>query len=811
MIVSDNKNCPHIINLISLEAIKSIKFSELKCKNCEEKKDLWICLSCGEAFCGRYKNKHFYLHYEQNKDHCIGISTLDLSVWCYNCKTINFKDPGSYIDTEITQKYVDILCNLKFSGNANNNLEILSNDIPPDEANIIKYHNFIELLKNGKIKNGMCLLGPHIYTDKKNINLFNEYNEDIIKEICEKNNIKEIESFNKKMLKEKPELLFIYLSYFNLDIEPNIVHKFIKYLFDKDIIQILFTENIDNCEELSEIPNGKFINVIGNLHHSKCLKCNELVNYEEMTNNIKNGKIMTCDKCGSPIYLDIFKDEDETYIKSYENIIDNNNYDACFIIGTNLNNKIFLSLSSKLSMKSKWIIYINDKKDEKLNLDFGSVFNKQIYLPMEGIGKIIDTLNEVKLAKNIIKPNNICEQFFTYKEDSNGNIISPLLQGFRGYKNINVEFDKYSLFESNKEYFKNDIDYITNLISGIIKTKKCEKQLSILESGSLGSMLGMVIADSMGHRYEFLPVRYDKITLEDMGKGYGGRFQLLPGQWTDDTSMGLCLADSLIVKNGEYDAHDLMHRFLCWWYYGYNNAFRFDNTRSASVGLGGQISQSFYNYIFSPKKLTSAGDKNSSGIGSIMRNAAVPILFHNNIEKGMEIAKLQSLLTHQGEEAAECCRLLTYIVVKILNRKEEKLNDIIGNMEKFETPLNSVKCLSLSKEESDDPDRDWNWKKKDFKYSPTRSKNQPGYIGSYAMDGMAMALHVVYYTSSFKDAIIKVVNLCGDADSVGAIVGQIAGAYYGIENIPPEWIETVSKWDHYEIPLRGYILQKMLN
>ena len=320
----------------------------------------------------------------------------------------------------------------------------------------------------------------------------------------------------------------------------------------------------------------------------------------------------------------------------------------------------------------------------------------------------------------------------------------------------------------------------------------------------------MVIADSMGHRYEFEDVRYNIITLEDMGDGPGGAFDLLPGQWTDDTSMGLCLADSLIMKNGEYDAHDLIHRFISWWFFGYDNAFRFDNSRSHSVGLGGQISASLSNYISTPKEETIVGDINSSGIGSIMRNAAVPICYHNNINKAMDIAKRQSLSTHQGNEAAECCRLLTYIIVKILNRKDEKLNDIIDNLEKFETQVNSVKCLALSKEESEDPDRDWNWKKKDFKYSPTRSKNQPGYIGSYAMDGMAMALHVIYYTTNFKDAIIKVVNLRGDSDSVGAVVGQIAGAYYGVENIPSEWIETVSQWDHFEIPLRGYILQKLV-
>ena len=82
----------------------------------------------------------------------------------------------------------------------------------------------------------------------------------------------------------------------------------------------------------------------------------------------------------------------------------------------------------------------------------------------------------------------------------------------------------------------------------------------------------------------------------------------------------------------------------------------------------------------------------------------------------------------------------------------------------------------------------------------------PGYIGSYCMDAMAMALHVVYTTNSFEDAIIKVVNLRGDSDSVGAVVGQIAGAYYGFKKIPIEWIKVIEKWDKQEIALRGYML-----
>ena len=191
----------------------------------------------------------------------------------------------------------------------------------------------------------------------------------------------------------------------------------------------------------------------------------------------------------------------------------------------------------------------------------------------------------------------------------------------------------------------------------------------------------------------------------------------------------------------------------------------------------------------------------------------------------MEIAYRQSKLTHQGDEAAECCRLLTYIIVKIFKREkkeDEKLKEFLDNnlkdfkiLEKSEKYAKSVEYLASSKAENKkdssepDPDRNWNWKEKDYRYSPSRRKFQPGYIGSYAMDGMAMALHVVYYTNSFREAIIKVVNLRGDSDSVGAVVGQIAGAFYGIENIPSDWIQTVSKWDDMEIPLRGYVLQKL--
>merc|ERR1719160_1859890 len=69
------------------------------------------------------------------------------------------------------------------------------------------------------------------------------------------------------------------------------------------------------------------------------------------------------------------------------------------------------------------------------------------------------------------------------------------------------------------------------------------------------------------------------------------KFKLKPGQWTDDCSMGLCMADSLLLRR-KYEGSDIRVRFWNWWYRGYNNAFRLDASRSGSVGLGGNIGKS---------------------------------------------------------------------------------------------------------------------------------------------------------------------------------------------------------------------------
>ena len=254
-------------------------------------------------------------------------------------------------------------------------------------------------------------------------------------------------------------------------------------------------------------------------------------------------------------------------------------------------------------------------------------------------------------------------------------ITCKLLEYIKTHQKFRTFFTQISIFDIPRGTVKKDKELIKEILND---HSNSQNSLTYQEKCAIGSMLGMVIGDAMGHRLEFQNLEYNKKTLTDMGKGPGGKFQLMPGQWTDDTSMGLCLADSLLMNNAEFDPHDLMLRFLSWWYGGYNNAFR-KNPRG-SCGLGGNIAQSFKKYLKDREPFTKAGDKNTSGNGSLMRNAAVPICFWNDINKACKISRGQSLVTHQGEEAEECCALLTYIIVNILNHEKLNLKHFLENL-----------------------------------------------------------------------------------------------------------------------------------
>lgn len=137
---------------------------------------------------------------------------------------------------------------------------------------------------------------------------------------------------------------------------------------------------------------------------------------------------------------------------------------------------------------------------------------------------------------------------------------------------------------------------------------------------------------------------------------------------------------------------------------------------------------------------TQEGDKNTSGNGSIMRNAAIPIFYYSVIkflaclisqwpEEALQYAYKQSKTTHQGEEAAECCRLLTYICIRAIGMGTDATpSSVLSDLSGFSSSTYSVQCLASSLQEENvenlpkfkPEDRCWNWKDQNFQYSPTR-------------------------------------------------------------------------------------------
>lgn len=417
-----------------------------------------------------------------------------------------------------------------------------------------------------------------------------------------------------------------------------------------------------------------------------------------------------------------------------------------------------------------------------------------------------------------------------FQNNSNSSPIDPEIQSFlESIKNVNISHQKNDLV-SFDIISENDPDRL------IVNKKLLEEEPfeNSRESKAFGSFIGTSIGDSLGVFTEGLPIDYDRNNF----KGYENAYEAAkdsfylqrPGQFTDDTALALCIADSLILKNLKYDGIDLRYRFLLWFYQGYNNGKRAetDPTYQLSIGIGMATYNACTDFVKNcSETISSYGKKDDeNGNGTIMRLAPIPIAFVNDLEKCLEYAAKQNYTTHNGTEAAECCRLLSFILWNFLNI--EKVQDCKMFMEQlgnsFTSSCKAVQYLAESRQEDEESlkmanpkfcktveDRDWNWKKPNYKYSPLRVQ-KGGLVGIYCMDATTMALHTVYHTTSFKEAMLKAVNLGGDADSVGAVVGMIAGAMYGYNEDMKKWyLDYVAKWDENKCAIRAYKLYKLAN
>ncbi|KAK3267356.1 hypothetical protein CYMTET_24085 [Cymbomonas tetramitiformis] len=365
-----------------------------------------------------------------------------------------------------------------------------------------------------------------------------------------------------------------------------------------------------------------------------------------------------------------------------------------------------------------------------------------------------------------------------------------------------------------------------------------EKQLivkqgiqSSLYDRAMGSMVGLAVGDACGAPLEFLPAAdkpgdhsfniQDNIYTKEKNS-----FYLERGQWTDDSSMALCMADSLICHR-ELNCSDIRKRFWNWWNCGYNNAFRKDEERRHSVGLGGNIANSLRSLRANEEPTAFYEDGGEdAGNGSLMRLSPIPIFFHSCPEKARKAAYDSSRTTHPGPIAAEACKFLAHLIVDaftwdrsrdVKELLDESVRKYLENVLTLEPGpgQDEIRRLLLSAELDCSTERNWNWRSEDLDirgtllrrgYSYNGYPVSAAYFGSFSVDGLAIALHSFYHTESFGEAIEKCVNHLGDADTTAAITGQIAGAFYGYSGIEEHLKIQLQRWDDSEIAVRAALL-----
>ncbi len=289
----------------------------------------------------------------------------------------------------------------------------------------------------------------------------------------------------------------------------------------------------------------------------------------------------------------------------------------------------------------------------------------------------------------------------------------------------------------------------------------------------LGCLLGLACGDALGTTLEFSRPGSFQPIFDITG---GGPFDLQPGQWTDDTAMALCLADSLICCDN-FDAEDQMERYVRWWKKGYLSS------TGSCFDIGNTIKESLVRFVQTGNPYSGSNSRLSQGNGSIMRLAPVPMFFASDAVEAIEMSGQSSRTTHGASSCIDACRYLGGLIAGALigTDKQTLLSDHYCPIDKYwaQNPLDSAIDAIASGS---------------FKF-----KDPPIIRGTgFVVESLEAALWAFHKTDTFEDGCLCAVNLGDDADTTGAVYGQLAGAFYGKRGIPSHWLEKICMVDEIE-------------
>ena len=297
-----------------------------------------------------------------------------------------------------------------------------------------------------------------------------------------------------------------------------------------------------------------------------------------------------------------------------------------------------------------------------------------------------------------------------------------------------------------------------------------------------GTLIGLAVGDALGAAVEFRsPGSFTPVT----GYRDGGPHGLAAGEWTDDTSMALALADSIATAG--WNLNDQADRYVEWWKTGKYSV----NGRCFDIGI--TTRSALGNYVANKDALTS-GDRSdrASGNGSIMRLAPVPMrfghLYSSQLDELSRLAEESSIPTHDSEQCVSACRYLATVLAALIHGEDR--DEILSSDWKSLQQLNDIKPLHPLIQE--------------IALGSFRQKQPPEIQGSgWVVKSLEASLWAFHNAESFEDAVLQAVNLGDDADTTGAICGQLAGAYWGESGISESLRSGLAKMEMLEIAMAG--------
>lgn len=282
------------------------------------------------------------------------------------------------------------------------------------------------------------------------------------------------------------------------------------------------------------------------------------------------------------------------------------------------------------------------------------------------------------------------------------------------------------------------------------------------------TLTGMAIGDALGRPFEFC--RDHKRLSKWNGDMIDGGWGLKAGQWTDDTKMGLCIAESLLDM-GAFDYADIGTRYVEWVDTG--------DTRGIGGTCGGAIGN--MRKAFRDEELLSCGSNTGQycGNGTCMRIAPLGVFYRNELDEILSGAHTDAILTHRHWDAVESSQALCIMISELVNGTDP-VTAVEKGRDMCDPEGNVYEMLDLA-------------------LTCVREDRFPWHVsvGGRADATMCTAVWAfLMYRESFEKALDTSVRMGGDADTRGAITGALAGAYHGQEGIPEKWLSVLEDREH---------------